>query len=295
MSETVRITGGVGDRVEVLEYFRAKAASYDDVDAQAYWRLSDALLWDALHDHVLPAVPGHGRMVDAGAGTGRWSDRILRARPDLTATLVDLSPDMLSEAAAKARGGQYVDRVTPVEADLREVSTSVPPSSAELVISFHNVLGFLPEPERTIEDLAALLVPGGQLVVVVPNAYHAAFFNLTLRAVGEAERAIAERRGRFTRDMPMMRLFTPAGISEAFRAAGVVPHLLTGFPVLVYPGYQETQLHGQSASLGEWLDEPAEYDAVHALERRLLGDASLAARGNNLLVVGRKNTSDESR
>ncbi|GAA3836806.1 hypothetical protein GCM10022226_68420 [Sphaerisporangium flaviroseum] len=275
-------------QTEVLEYFRKKADDYDRVDEQVYWRLSDQLLWEALQDHVLPRLPQGGRLLDAGGGTGRWTHRLLRERRDLTCVLFDLSPDMTRHATAKAEQDGYLDRLSVVNGDLMEVADRLGGERFDLVISFHNVLGFVADPDEVLRQLVMLMAPGAQLALVLPNRYHAAFFNVHVGALDEAESALAEARGRFTPDMPVMHLFTPALLQQTLTALGLAVSVRSGFPAFIYPGYQETQIEGTSAGVSRSLADPLRYERVLRMERRARVEPDLAERGNNLFFVARR-------
>lgn len=276
------------EHAEVLGYFRNKADGYDRVDEQVYWRLSDELLWKAIERYVLPSLPQGGRLLDAGGGTGRWTDRLLTARPDLTAVLYDLSPDMSKHASAKAEKHGYQDRLVVVNGDLMNVAEDLAGQDFDLVISFHNVLGFVAEPTEVLRQMSSLMKPGAQLALVLPNRYHTAFFNITVGNLEEARSAVLDRTGRFTPDMPAMHLFTPTELQGDLARVGLHTTVRTGYPVLVYPGYQETQLDGSSAGVLRTLSDPEHYERIRELELYLLGEAAMAERGNNLFFVAKR-------
>ncbi len=278
----------MSNTTETKAYFERKADAYDLVDEQVYWRLSDELLVELLDRYVLPAVPQGGRMLDAGGGTGRWSDRILGARTDLSGVLYDLSPDMAKHAAAKAESGGYTDRFEVINDDLAVVEKHLEPESFDLVISFHNVLGFVADVPAVLTSLGKLLKPGGQAVLVVPNRYHAVFFNIFAGNLDEAESAALSSTARFTPDMPTMHMFTPQELAGTLAGAGLPVVQMTGFPVAVYPGFQETQLEGTSDTVQGVFGPEGNYERIKRIERRLMGEPGLAERGNNLFVVARK-------
>ncbi|TDD20283.1 class I SAM-dependent methyltransferase [Nonomuraea diastatica] len=273
---------------EVIEYFRRKADGYDRVDEQVYWRLSDELLWEAMSRYVIPHIPDKAVLLDAGGGTGRWTDRMLRHRPDMSALLFDLSEHMTRHAEAKAERGGYGERLSIVNGDLADLVEKAGDRKFDIAISFHNVLGFVRDVRSVLQQIAAVLNPGGQLVLVLPNRYHAVFFNLLTGSVSEAESAAFDRRGRFTSDMPAMHLFTPAELVGALNESGLPVAISTGFPVAVYPGFQETQIAGTSGLVSDVFADQSAYDRIKAIEFRLLGEPGLAERGNNLFVVARK-------
>ncbi|MFJ8249818.1 class I SAM-dependent methyltransferase [Streptomyces sp. NPDC094466] len=288
MNDTTATATAGTDNAELLDYFRNKADGYDRVDEQVYWRLSDELLWEAIERYVLPGVPQGGRLLDAGGGTGRWTDRLLTARPDLTGVLYDLSPDMSKHALAKAGQNGYEDRLTVVNGDLMNVAEDLAGQTFDLVISFHNVLGFVADPREVLRQLSTLMKPGSQMSLVLPNRYHAAFFNVMVGNLEEAESAVAQRSGRFTPDMPPMHLFTPTELQGDLAGVGLHTTVRTGFPVLVYPGYQETQLDGSSTGVMRTLSDPEHYARIRSMELRLLGETGMAERGNNLLFVAKR-------
>ncbi|MEU7043461.1 class I SAM-dependent methyltransferase [Streptomyces varsoviensis] len=269
---------------EIRTYFQAKADAYDDVDAQPYWMLSDELLWWALENYVLPRLPEGFRFLDAGGGTGRWTHRFATNRPDSSGLLYDLTPEMSDHARRKADAHGYPERLRVRNGDLADVGTELAGERFDLIFNFHNVLGFVADPGEVIASLAGLLTRRGLLVSFVPSRWHAAFFNLSLGNVAEAERCLAGRGG-FTDTMPDMHLFTPDGLTELHRAAGLGIDVLTGFPSLLYPGYQETQLHGSTDRLERLLSDRAQVERLIALEQRTMAEPAAVGRGNNLFSV----------
>jgi len=83
--------------------------------------------------------------------------------------------------------------------------------------NFHNVLGFVQDPQLVVSQLRGLLNDNGMLVSFVPNSYHAAFFNIMLGKLDEARRALTANRSRFTDTMPDMHFFTPTAIANLYR------------------------------------------------------------------------------
>lgn len=273
---------------EVLEYFRKKAEKYDLVSEQLYWNLSDDLLWSVMDADVLSALPPDFAFLDAGGGTGRWSARILEAYPRSVGLLYDLSPDMAGKMTEKAERGGYAQRSQVTNGRLEDAERTLAGRQFDLVFNFHNVLGFVQDVPGVVRQLVALLKPGGLFVSFVPNRYHNMFFNIFVGNVDEAERPPADGMGRFTRDMPYIHMFTPSGLETLYRSAGLEPTLITGFPTLIYPGMQETQLEGSSQQLRDVLSDRSNYERILKLESSTLREPGIAARGNNLFAVGRK-------
>jgi SAM-dependent methyltransferase len=268
----------------VLAFFEESAPTYDLVEEQIYWRLSDELLWSALRP-VLDGFPPTLSFLDAGGGTGRWTDRVFRSFPQSRGTLFDLSANMTTRAASKATIRGYEDRLRIVHGDLADVQRTLGAERYDVTFSFHNVLGFVRDPASVIAQLKSLVSPGGALVLVVPNLYHCAFFNLTQINIAEAEKVVTTKRGRFTDHMPPIHLFTPASLQGLLDDSGLRTGLIAGFPVLVYPGSEETRPVGSSATPTRLLGDPDIFRRVFELERSLMGEPDCVGRGNNLLAV----------
>ncbi|MFE3886835.1 class I SAM-dependent methyltransferase [Streptomyces lydicus] len=271
---------------DVQDYFAEKADAYDDVDLQPYWVLSDRLLSAALTDEVLPKLPEGFRFLDAGCGTGRWTTFFAEQAPSSRGTSYDLTTEMLGVAQEKARHRGFADRVEFVRGDLADVTDVLAGQTFDLAFNFHNVLGFVADPEQVIADIAGLLNPGGLLVSFLPSVWHTAFFNISVGNMGEAEKALGGR-GRFTTTMPDMHLYDLARIEQMHAAAGLELDVVTGFPNLIYPGYQETQLHGSTEKVVNIL-EGDNFDRIFEMENALRTTPGIAPRGNNLFVVSRR-------
>ena len=56
----------------------------------------------------------------------------------------------------------------------------------------------------------------------------------------------------------------------------------------IYPGFQETQINGSTESLKNLLEDPENFERIYGLEHRLMFNPDAAARGNNLLVIGKR-------
>jgi len=98
----------VMDGESSIEQFHASGARLAGM--QAVYELSAHSL-DAL-------VPGGGRLLDLGVGSGRALARFLDLRPDVSATGVDLSAGMLAQARRFLDAAGLGKRVTLVEGDL---------------------------------------------------------------------------------------------------------------------------------------------------------------------------------
>ncbi|WP_374385589.1 ArsR/SmtB family transcription factor [Sandaracinobacter sp.] len=135
------------------------------------WFESNAGEWDLLRrlggqdtqveDALVAAarLPGVGRLLDIGTGTGRVLE-LLSAEAD-SATGIDRSPEMLRLARGKlAGGGNQTADVR--QADMRALPF---PDGGFDTVTLHQVLHFADEPAAVIAEAARVLAPGGKLLV----------------------------------------------------------------------------------------------------------------------------------
>ncbi len=270
---------------EVKDYFKDKAAEYDLVENQIYWVLSDKLLWDIWDKMSLSKIKNSIHFLDAGGGTGRWSIKLLEAYKDSKGTIIDLSQPMLNEAKKKSENMHLSNRLTLVNDNLDSCTIN---EKYNMIFSFHNVLGFVNDAEKVLKKLADSLTDGGYLVCVVPNYFHGIFFNVFVGDLELADNCLHSSKGKFTRNMPEMRFFRPKELEEIYKNLGLKIEGLYGFPVSIYPGMQETQLRGQSENLSDLLSSKNNFDKIYNLEKHLSLSAEAAARGNNLIIIGKK-------
>lgn len=265
--------------LEVAKYFEGKAESYDNVEKQAYWRLSDKLLWLLLKKE-LDSFPGEFTFLDAGGGTGRWSKRILDEFPKSKGVLIDISESMLNQAKRK---NSYGDRWTILRGDIQDIERE--DGQFDIVINTHNVLGFVEDSEKALSEMSRLLRRGGKLISVVPNYYHAIFFNLFLGDKAMAEEIKEKSRGKFVGGMPSLDLFSVQKIRDLYQKNNLGDVIVLGFPVTIYPGYQDTQLSEESDKQ-DFIEN--NFDKLFEIEKGLVMKEEAAARGNNLMAIGIK-------
>lgn len=271
---------------ETAEYFEKKAEGYDLVENQPYWRLSDALLWSLLASKVFNRLPANFSFLDAGGGTGRWTKKVLENYPESTGHLKDISGPMLAVARRKFER-MSPSRITISRGDIQRMS-DLEDESFDLVFSFHNVIGFVENAVIALKEQLRVLKKGGILVTVAPSRLHMVFFNIFTGNLGFAEQSLESNRGRFVSGMPEIDNFTPEQLTDIYAGMGVTDVHVHGFPVLIYPGYQETQLHGSTHSIENLLSESENFDKIFRMESRVIKNESVASRGNNLFIFGTK-------
>lgn len=273
---------------DVKKYFKDKAAEYDLVEKQSYWRLSDKLLWDSIVRYIIPKLPADFSFCDAGGGTGRWSLKLLENYSACSGVTLDLSPEMLNEAIQKKEKNKLNDRWKCELGDLEDLTDFAKQHQPfDFVFNFHNVIGFISDPKHFMAELSKITKKGGIVCTFAPNAYHATFFNIKNGAMDEAEKAL-KGYGRFTDQMPYIHMFTPHRIKKLMEESDFEVLMCTGFPSLIYPGYSETQLRGQTKALSDLLEDENIFNQIFDLEKEALKDEEIAARGNNIFIFARK-------
>jgi len=107
---------------------------------------------------ALAAVDLKGkRFLDAGCGTGLFSEAAVRLGADVTA--MDVGPNLLAKVKAKCSCGTAVGDV---------LSLPFPDASFDVVLCTE-VIEHTPDPGRAISELARVLRGGGTLVLTTPN------------------------------------------------------------------------------------------------------------------------------
>lgn len=152
------------DRLEAVRRGRAEAAAaYFRANADQWGRIQALHLPEEAIEKALIQLIGQdpvNRHVDFGTGTGRMLE-LLAAQTD-DALGIDLSHDMLALARAN------LDRAGLTRAQVRHgdiFALSLLPNSVDLV-TIHQVLHFLADPGRAVEEAARILVPGGRLAII---------------------------------------------------------------------------------------------------------------------------------
>ncbi len=272
----------------VIEYFKKKCTEYDLVEKQIYWNLSDKLLWYLLNRFALEDMrkTSKFKFLDAGGGTGRWFIKILENFKNSEGILYDISEDMTGVAKDKIKHNKLDERSDIV---IGNIENMIDQRNCEydLVINLYNVLGFLCNPEKAVSEMYRVLKKGGYLISVVPNKYHGVFFNLTQGNISASDKISKTSTGVFCDDMPEIKFFTPSGIKEIYRKNGLKNVSVYGFPVSLYPGYEETRLKGSTKKIDTLLSNK-NYLKIFSIEKELILNEDASGRGNNLFVIGKK-------
>ena len=134
----------------------AAAADFDDEPDHGLRDPAVREAWRAALAAWLPPPPG--RVLDAGCGTGSLS--LLLAELGYAVTGIDFAPAMIARAAAKADATGR-----PITFHVMDAAAPALPGGYDAVVCRH-VLWALPEPAAVLARWAALLRPGGRLLLI---------------------------------------------------------------------------------------------------------------------------------
>ena len=266
---------------DVRAFFDRRARVYDRVADRPYWDFSDRVLLELLRLTILSGLgDGEGlRILDAGGGTGRWALHLLRELPRATAVLADVSSGMLAAARRKAVRAGLSDRLELLAHDLHE---PLPRRLGrfDLVLCFHNVASLVADPAALFARLARATVGGGRVALVLPSLWQAAAKVLRDGRPSELRRLAASASVRYAPSVPEVLVFTPAIARALLERAGCAEVSVRGFPVTVHP-------EGPDEALPAHLASSRLRRRLVPLEAALCHSEEAAARGNNLLAIGR--------
>jgi 2-polyprenyl-3-methyl-5-hydroxy-6-metoxy-1,4-benzoquinol methylase len=142
---------------ETRQYWNEQAATFDDEPDHGLRSPAVREAWAALLKKWLPN-PGVA-ILDIGCGTGSLS--ILLAGFGHVVTGIDLSPEMVSRATAKATAAGYATDFHVMDAAYPQF----PPQAFDVLICRH-LLWALPDPEAVLQRWIALLKPKGRLILI---------------------------------------------------------------------------------------------------------------------------------
>jgi SAM-dependent methyltransferase len=145
---------------------------------------------------LLAALPGRGRVLEIGSGTGVFLERLEAAG---FRELVGVEPSSAAIAAAPARRRGWLR-----EAIFRE--TDFEPASFDLICCFMT-MEHVRDPGLLAHSVARLLRPGGAFAIVVHD--HRGLVN---RILGRRSPIV---------DIEHMQLFSPPAVTRLFEAAGL--------------------------------------------------------------------------
>jgi ubiquinone/menaquinone biosynthesis C-methylase UbiE len=229
------------------------------------------------------------KILDAGAGTGRWSlilHSLFKNKARLRFDLVDITKKMLAEADRKIKKRKLINIMETHLGNIEDLS-AYPDDHYDMAISFYNVLSFTEKPDRALKEVFKKLKKGGLYASIVANKYHSYFFAILTNRIGELAN-IRKGKIRYNKEMPSIHCFTPDEIRGLYRESGFKKVEVIGFPKFVYPNIEDTLIEGQSRQSRNILKDKKTFQKIIDVEFQECFNQDLAGRGNVLLVIGKK-------
>jgi trans-aconitate 2-methyltransferase len=150
-----------------------------DWDARTYDRIADPMTrWGSAVLDRLP-LAGNERVLDAGCGSGRVTERLAERLPAGRVVALDGSPAMIE--AARERLARFGDRVEYVVADLGRPLPVEPVDAVLSTATFH----WVPDHDALFTNLAAVIRPRGRLVAQCGGAGNIASVQRVLAGLGD--------------------------------------------------------------------------------------------------------------
>ena len=112
---------------------------------------------EIVFDQLLPGICKGKKLLDAGCGTGWFSQRACEEGADVTS--LDVGPRLLGETAKKCDSTRVVGSVCELP---------FPDDTFDLVVS-SEVIEHTPDPKKAVEELIRVAKPGGKIVITVPH------------------------------------------------------------------------------------------------------------------------------
>lgn len=275
----------------VQNYFNGKAKSYDDVDKQFYWVFSDLFYKEVLKKELKHFIKERQeiKLLDAGAGTGRWSENfydLFNKDCHISGTLIDISKEMLNVAKKKYIKKGLNKYFNFIYGNIEEMN-KIKDNSYDLSISFYNVISFVEHPEKALVEIKKKLKKNGLHIAVVGNTYHALYFSLLTGRTEQLKNVTLNSQIKFNDQMPDMKVFTPFEIKKLYKKSGFSNIKIIGGPNFLYPGMEETFVHGASDNLQKLLENNQTMKELLDIELKHYNDPNISGRANTLLVIAK--------
>lgn len=277
---------------KVTSYFNNKADVYDDVDQQLYWVLSDMFFKEVLKREIPKIFKNKKsiRLLDAGAGTGRWTQffcELFGKKYNISGDLIDISEKMLEVAKHKLTRAKFEKKFNCSVGDIENMP-NIPNVNYDIALSFYNVISFVENPSSALKEIYKKLKKGGLHISIVANKYHAYHFSILTGRMKELDAITKKSKNRFNEDMPYIHCFTPEELERLYKKAGFKKAKVIGGLNFMYPGMEETFTHGSTDNIKNKLSDKAIFKKIMQVELDNYVNKDVAGRGNVLMAIAYK-------
>jgi len=275
---------------EIKEYFSKKAKDYDLVDEQKYWVLSDKVAELFLKDFIKDIDLEEINLLDAGAWTGRWSEKFYNIakefKKNIKGKLIDITPEMLEVAKNKF----HIKWINTFSFEVWNIENldKEKDLSYDVGISFYNVLSFVDNYNKVISEIFKKLKKGGYYIGIVANKDHARYFAISTGRLEELNNIEKNSKIRFNPDMPSIWCFDFNELKKVFKNNWFREIKVYGLLKYIYPWMEETYLYWENEKNKKILDNFENFNRILDIEYKNFYDESSVSRGNTLLFIARK-------
>jgi ubiquinone/menaquinone biosynthesis C-methylase UbiE len=277
------------DQKEFKEFFEPYAKNVDNANTQAFWKLSDELIFTIIKQNI-PVGASKGSVIfDAGGGTGRWICDLAKVY-EADFILYDLSEDMLAMAKNNIAKAGIRPRVNLIQGDLADIK-SVPDLSVDHIISIYSPISFIEKKERAAAELFRILKKGGTILIMGHGYCNALASKINNYAAGpeELRQIVAESMVKWGDAVPKLNIFSQESMEALLADAGFTPVKTYGVPVFVQPGSEDFDAANSAKSrISAALEDPTFYNQVFQTEMEFNCKKTIANRGMNIFSVAKK-------
>lgn len=257
----------------MADAYSSVAQDYDAGYEGPYWEVYDAVTMETA-SRVMPSAGG--RVLDAGAGTGKFALRLIERGFDVT--LLDPSAKMLDAARRKLAAAGRSARAEFLVGDIRKMD--LPDASFDAVFCEGDPLSYCGDAHPdAAREIFRVLRPGGGFYVSCDSKWWTALLQFANDAPEAAMHGLDTAQALDRYGIPV-RTFEPRELRALFEGIGAVD-------VEVCAKVTVTSFLSQE-KLAAMLADPSSRKRILDVELRASRDPSMAAIGGHLQVIGRK-------
>ena len=157
----------------------------------------------------------------------------------------------------------------------------------DIIFCLHNVIGFFDETIIAISNFYKKLKENGKCAVMFPSYYHSIYFSNTTNRIEQLDEIEKNHKVQYNDTMPPLKVFEISDIEYLQKESGFKNVSCYGFPITLYPGMEETFVHGSTANIVNLLESNHQSKLLE-IEKKLCLQSKLSSRGNNIIAIFEK-------
>ncbi|MDI3496401.1 MAG: hypothetical protein PWQ35_422, partial [Patescibacteria group bacterium] len=143
-------------------------------------------------------------------------------------------------------------------------------------------------PDKALEEIKKKLKNGGAHISILANKYHSFYFSVLTNRLSSIEEIKKRSKIRFNDMMPAIHCFTPEEARNLYLKVGFKDVKVVGGLNFIYPGMEETHVHGSTEEIQNKLIDKKFYDEILALELDNYDNPDISGRANAIMVIAKK-------